>query len=277
MARKTYFYALSLYLFGMLLTLCSTSEANQEKYFSKQLAEGVTVGEAVNLASRDKEFLAIYTKANEKNSRGGIILLHDLGTHADWPDIIAPLRCEFPSKAWNTLSLQLPILPDSALPKDMDQVFTEIVVRINSAINFYVEKGIYNLVLIGHGFGAVAGIKYLENKANRRKEIIAFVGISMYNQVYPINLQKEQSPPAHPSISLNIPVLDIYGSLDFEKVVESAKQRALAAKKSAATNFSQVELTGADHYFTGLSNTLIKRIGNWLNHQAPSMSLKLKK
>jgi len=277
MRRKTFLTLFTVYLLGMLLTLSSTSEANQERQFSKQLAKVVTVGEVVNLPSGDQEFLAIYTKTHAKNSRGGIILLHDLGTHADWPDIIAPLRSELPAKAWNTLSLQLPILPDSTLPKKMDQVFTEIYTRINSAINFYVEKGIYNLVLIGHSFGAVAGIKYLEDKAGRRKEIIAFVGISMYSEVYPINAQKEQPPPALPSINLNIPVLDIYGSLDFEKVLKSAKLRALAAKKNQATNFSQVILTGADHHFTGLSHNLINRVGTWLNHQAPSMLLKLKK
>ena len=264
MARKTFTF--SLYLFGTLLILSSNSDANQEKQFSKQLVKEVTIGEAVSLPSGDQEFLAIYTKTNAKNSRGGIILLHDLGAHADWPDIITPLRSELPLKGWNTLSLQLPILPDSTLPNEMDQVFIEIDARINAGIDFYAEKGIYNLVLIGHSFGAVAGYKYLDNKVDRRKEIIAFVGISLYND-FSINLV---------SMNLNIPILDIYGSRDFDKVLESAKHRILAAKKSQAINFSQVELIGADHNFTGLSNNLIKRVGTWLNNQAPSMLLKLK-
>jgi len=277
MARKYFLYLFGLSLFGMLLTFSTISGANQEKQFSKQLAKEVTVGEVVNLPSKEQEFLAIYTKTNTKNSRGGIILLHDLGTHADWPDIIALLRSELPVKGWNTLSLQLPILPDSTLPKEMDQIFMEIDTRINSGINFYAEKGIYNLVLIGHSFGAVAGIKYLANKIDRRKEIIAFVGISMYNDSYSVNFQQEQSPTNSASLSLNIPVLDIYGSMDYEKVVASAKHRALEAKNSQAANFSQVVLSGADHHFTGLSHNLINRVGTWLNHQAPSMSLKLKK
>jgi len=276
MAKKTLLFLVSLYLFGILLTLSSMPEANQEKQFSQQLATVVTIGEAVNLPSGDNEFLAIYTKTHAPNARGGIILLHDLGTHADWPDIITPLRGELPAKGWNTLSLQLPILPGNTLPKEMDLIFDEIDSRINSAIIFYGEKGIYNLALIGHSFGAVAGVKYLANKVDRRKEIIAFVGISMANDPYRTGDEKTRTQKGPSSINLNIPVLDIYGSMDFETVVESAKYRASEAKKTQASNFSQIILTGADHNFTGLSSNLIKRVSTWLNHQAPSRLINLK-
>ncbi len=277
MAKKTFLFLFTLYLFAMFLTLTALSDASQEKQFSAQLAKGVTIGETINLPSGENAFLAIYTPTNAQNSRGGIILLHDLGTHADWPDIITPLRSKLPAKGWNTLSLQLPILPDSVLPKEMEQTFAEITSRINSAINFYTEKGIYNLVLIGYSFGAAAGIKYLENSVGRRKEVIAFVGVSMYNDLYHISLQQAPGPDNPPSKAINIPVLDIYGSLDFEKVVESAKFRASNAKQSQRNNFSQIVLAGADHHFTGLSNNLVKRIGSWLNHQAPSILLQLNK
>lgn len=266
----------TVYGFGMLLTLSVMADANQEKQFSQQLAKQVTIGEAVNLPSGEKDFFAIYTKTHTEKSRGGIILLHDLGTHADWPDIITPLRAELPAKGWNTLSLQLPILPDRSVPREMDQTFIEINNRINSAIDYYGEKGIYNLVLIGYSFGAIAGVKYLRNKETRRKEIIAFVGISMGNDRFSLNLKQTSIPSKTSSVNLDIPVLDIYGSLDFESVVESARYRASEAKKTQASNFSQIVLVGADHHFTGLSENLIKRVGTWLNHQAPSMLLKLK-
>lgn len=251
--------------------ICSASYAlgsarYDEKRFATQLSRTIKVGIPVQLPMKKDSFFAIYTEASTPLSRGGVILLHGLGAHPDWPQMISPLRRQLPDYGWHTLSIHLNLLPNTATLHDYDHLYRDTHLRIQTAIDFLKQKGIYNIVIIGHSLGASMGLTYTTSEIGKSSGIIAFVGIAMYD---PTNIS-EQFSTATSIGSTNIPILDIFGSLDTIEIMESAAARNNAAKKEDNKRLTQVKVTSADHFFTGLENKLIKRVRLWLNKRAPS-------
>ena len=72
--------------------------------------------------------LAIAKNALIADKQGAILLLHDKEQHADWPQVIRPLRTTLPKYGWFTLAVNLPDeirvqLPERDLaPKRQDQI-----------------------------------------------------------------------------------------------------------------------------------------------------------
>lgn len=268
------------YLFLWLLlcfpTPCSALSFSQEDLLARELEALLEPGQALRLSVGNHRFLALFTEARTPKSRGGIILIHDLGGHPDWPEAIAPLRNKLPDFGWNTLSLQMPLPTDYADEREYSALFAEAMKRISAAIEFFGRKGIYNLVLIGYSVGGAIGMNYVANKvANKSLNtngIIALVGIATHDH----HLAQRQFPTPDTVGRIALPILDIFGSLDTDAVHESAKLRANQATKKGRYRYKQLIIPGADHFFTGLENTLITRLRWWLNKQAPSMEIEVK-
>lgn len=249
----------------------AASDILKEQRWASQLADGLVVGEAVRLKVGPREVFAIYTPAVTVARRGGVILLHGMGAHPDWPEVIAPLRRELPEAGWTTLSIQMPILDNEAEMARYLPLFPESYERIAAAIAYLQAQGIHNIVLIGHSLGAAMGAAYLAAGSAESHAVRAFVGIGM-------NQYTDPQAPAHTPTSLaklTIPVLDLYGALDNAGVRASAQARALAAKKAGNEAYLQVEMPGADHFFRGLDHSLVRRVGSWLRRNAPAVELKL--
>ena len=242
----------------------------QEQRLTQQLKDSVTQGEALMLKiAPDDEFLALYMEATTPRSRGGVILLHDIGAHPDWPELIAPLRTQLPRYGWHTLSLQMPLLSDHPTPQEYVELFSEARARIAAGVDYFSSRGIYNMVVVGHSLGGAMGLTWLASEAGKQSRAIAFVGIGVYDHEH-----MDTSITSDKSIAqLTIPVLDIVGNLDRRVVLDSANARATQAKKAGRKNYQLVTIPGADHFFTGLENSLVKRIRVWLNKQAPSMEI----
>lgn len=240
------------------------SDIAKERRWAEQLKDQLMIGEALKVSAEQGDFFAIYTPGVGKIQRGGVVLLHGLGAHPDWPDVIAPLRETLPESGWDTLSIQLPVRPNEANFEDYLVLFPEANGRISAAVQHLQKQGLTNIVLVGHSLGAAMGANFLAQKAPGSDAIRAFVGIGM-NQA--------PNTVAHTPDSLNkitIPVLDLYGAFDLDGVLASAKARARAAKQADNTDYRQTVIPGADHFFRGLDTTLVKRVAGWLAQAAPN-------
>jgi len=243
------------------LTVAATtaaSDIDKEKRWAEQLQDQLVVGEPVRLTAEQQDFFALYTPAVGKLQRGGVILLHGLGAHPDWPDVISPLRKNLPDTGWSTLSIQLPIRPNEADFADYPPLFPEANVRISAAIRYLQKQGLRNIVLVGHSLGAAMGAYFLAQKAPGNEVIRAFVGIGMGHAPGTV----AHTPDALAKMTL--PVLDLYGTQDLRGVLGSSKARA--ASQVDNTGYRQLAIAGADHFFRGLETTLVKRVSSWLNH-----------
>ena len=248
-------------------TTTLASDILKERRWAEQISDALLVGEAIQLYAEDRDFLAIYTPAAAgKPLRGGVLLLHGLGAHPDWPDVISPLRQELPEAGWATLSLQLPIRPNDAEFEEYLPLFPAANARISAGIQYLQQQGIRNIALIGHSLGAAMGAHFLALPGPGAEQVRAFVGIGM---------NQHPGSAAHTPDSvakIRIPVLDLYGSQDLDGVLASAPVRAAAATGNAG--YRRKEVPGADHFFRGLEASLVKQVGSWLSATAPGTELK---
>jgi len=244
-----------------------------EKRLALQLSKHIKTGKPIQLPLAHDDFFAIYTEATTPKSRGGAILVHGLGAHPDWPQMISPLRQQLPGYGWNTLSIHISLIKDNASKKDYERLYQDTHRRIKSAINYFEKRGIYNTVLIGHSLGASMALTYVNNVKKKPSGIIAIVGVSMYDHIeLPQNYMT-----ANAIANMKIPVFDIYGSRDNVEIQHSVRNRYMAAKKTGNKLFTQLGISGADHFFTGLETKLLKRIRVWINNRAPSMEIEIKR
>lgn len=233
-----------------------TSDVAKERRWADQIVDALIDGEAQWLKAGAHEFLALYTQATDQNIRRAAIILHGIGVHPDWPQVVNPLRIELSEQGWSTLSLQMPVLPNEAKVSDYIPLFDEASPRIEAGVKFLQAQDIQQIVLIGHSLGADMGAYYL---ARHQGSVKAFIGVGMAVKT---SIQNANNAVSLAQISL--PVLDLYGSDDLREVLNSSNIRAAAATKAGNKRFTQIQAQGADHFFSGKEDELVKTILTWL-------------
>jgi pimeloyl-ACP methyl ester carboxylesterase len=237
------------------------SDVAKEKRWANQIVDALIDGEAVWLNADGHEFLGIYTAATDGSTDRAAILLHGIGVHPDWAQVIHPLRVGLTERGWSTLSLQMPVLGNEADPKEYAPLFDEVPSRIDAGIAFLKEKGARHIALIGHSLGATMATYYL---ATAERPIEALVAIGMPGGGPAANLDNTQSLR-----SIRIPVFDLYGSNDLDIVLTSTEARAEAAKAADNQHYRQTHISGADHFFNNMDDTLVETVSVWLDETVP--------
>jgi pimeloyl-ACP methyl ester carboxylesterase len=235
-----------------LSTLALASDQAKEKRWASQIEDTLMDGESLMLQAKTSSFYALYNKTQQPNDTA-IILLHGLGIHPDWPQVINPLRIALPEKGWTVLSLQLPILANGASGREYLALYKDVPERINAGISYLQQQGIKKVVLVAHSLGTeMAG--YTLTQANKNKAIVGFIGIGMGSD----NIEYLSK--------ITLPIMDLYGEEDLKGIIASAKNRMQAA--SGNKRYSQLRVSNADHFFDGEEKVLIKQVLNWLEKQA---------
>lgn len=265
--RLSYHKLLITIAFFLIANSVQGSDFAKEQRWADQIVDTLLVGEAKWLTVGDHKFLALYTENGVGETRGGAIIVHGIGAHPDWPEVIQPLRSQLPEHGWATLSIQMPILPNQATALDYVPLFEEVPPRIEAAIRFLQDQGIHNIVLIAHSLGTAMSSWYLASRPDN--PLRAYVGIGM--------IENDQDPHLSNVAALKkirIPVLDIYGSRDLSGVLRYAAARKQAARHNPG--YRQRVIQDADHFHEGKEDELIKRIRGWLAKVAAGTELNRK-
>lgn len=247
--------------FGFLMLLSQSTQASdtqKEKRWEAQIVDSLMSGEAVKLKAGSTEFLGLYTAASGKKNLGGIILMHGIGAHPAWPEVIEPLRTQLPEHGWAVLSLQMPILANDAEDKDYVPILDEAPPRIQAGVDYLKAKGIKNIVVMGHSLGNMMSSYYLVTKKD--PAVTAVVTVSAGLGI--VNDAKADSTK-NLSKMVNIPFLDVYGGLDTEGVTKAAKMRHDLLQKTNP-RYTQIKIEGADHFYNQRTDILVKRVTSWL-------------
>ena len=248
------------FLFFMFLffpTLTIAADLAREMRIAEQIEEAIFDGDVLRLPDGDHEFLAVYRRSDADRVRGAAIILHGRGAHPEWVDVVQPLATGLPESGWNTLAIQLPVAAASAPDRDWDALIPESIPRINAAVTFLREQKITNIVLVAHSMGARMGVHFLA--AGTPPEIRAFVAVGLS-----VHSKDRTTGPLAELAKVTIPVLDIFGERDLSAVLDSTKERKIAARDAENTAYEQVRVPGADHFFAGLDKLLISRVSAWL-------------
>ena len=256
---------------GVLLCLCCCLQAGRvvavttyEEEIAETLFQRTDRGQPVWLYEEGQRFLGLYSQSLMDEARGAAIIVHGMGGHPDWPEVVAPIRNRLPAAGWATLSIQLPVLDPGDPLADYGKTTDDAANRIREAVRFLRDRKFLNIVIIGYSFGAVTAVNSL---ATGQPVVQAFVGISM--QTYEFLNPRMYVDEALTQIDL--PVLDVYGSRDYEDVIGHAEQRRQLARRDNRKQFTQLVIDGADHNFIGLEDILIGRILGWLDLAAPGL------
>jgi hypothetical protein len=245
-----------------LVFLCyasvGASDLEREQRLINEVEANLFSGELITLNAQGTDFAAIEMASEIGGIRGGVILLHGRGFHADWPENIGPLRVGLSEAGWHTLSLQMPVLPKAAKYFDYLPLLPESLPRINAALTHLAGQEISPVVLLAHSCGAHMAMAWMEAQAD--EGINAFIGIGMGATDYQQPMQR-----SFPFASLTVPILDLYGEHDYPAVHRMAPERLRLIKQADNPASRQIVAPGADHDFTDASDLLIKEINAWLD------------
>jgi len=231
------------------------SDLAKEKRWADQVVDTIMDGDAVWLNNGQHDFLGIYTQANEDKQRA-VIIAHGTGIHPDWQQVIQPLRVGLVEHDWHTLAIQMPVLANDAEYQEYAPLYDEVAPRIDAAIKYLKNNGSKDIVLIGHSQGASMTAYYLSTSKQNIKGFVA-IGIPAFAKDARMNSIKALG-------KVTVPVLDLYGENDLENILATVRDRANTTKKSGNKNFTQIKITGANHFFDGKENELLEAVAGWL-------------
>jgi len=256
---KSRYLLVALLLAASLMPVGATnSDIAKESRWAEQVIDGLLDGDEVWLIDDSgHEFLGIVTEG-DKNSDRAVILVHGIGVHPNWPDVIYPLRAGLLEQGIATLSLQMPILANDADEREYGLLFPEAPGRFEAALDYLDDNGYKKVTIVAHSLGASMSNYYLSS--NDPDEVVSLVIIGMgVGDAFPES--------AEALAKVGKPVLDLYGSEDLEQVLSSAKQRAASGKGRKDVEYQQVRVEGANHFFQGHEDALLRHVIEWLeNH-----------
>ena len=250
----------NLLLFFLLFTgspILQASDLKKEQRWADQVVDAIMVGEAVWLNDGTSRFLNLYTENNAEKEYGAAIIVHGMGVHPNWPDIIHPLRSQLAELGWHTLSVQMPILPNDAKDDEYAPLFPGVAPRLRAAEKFFTDKGIKNIVIVAHSLGATMAANYLANNKNSTQAMVAIGATGAFFKVEKLNFFDSLK-------KFKIPLMEIYGGEDMNVVMDSARQKAQIAKQANIKGYIQIKVPGANHFFTGKEEQLIQHVNKWL-------------
>lgn len=222
------------------------ADYGREKRLADEIVPGIVVGDAVWLELKSgRKFLAIY--APNAKAAAGVIVVHGMGLHPDW-GLIGMLRSQLSEQGYATLSVQMPVLAAVARADRYPPLFPEAAERLGTAVAYLRGKGFKKVAIVSHSMGARMTNYFLDRRGDSRIDAWVAIGIAGdFTQVE----------------DFRAPVLDLYGEKDYPGVLESAAARAAAIRKVRGSG--QMQVAGADHFFTGLEGELGRQVRQFLD------------
>jgi pimeloyl-ACP methyl ester carboxylesterase len=218
----------------------------REQRWAEQTLPTLLVGKAEWLQQKNgHRFLTLYTEA--KAARGAAIIAHGRGWSPDF-ELYGSLRTELADSGYTTLSIQLPVLGGSGKIGDYIPLYPDARERFQLAADFLKSRGYHNIAIVSHSLGATMANQYLIATEDRTVGAWVFIGI--------INGLEEM-------FRIGIPVLDVFGSKDWEIARLGADERRRQIMKVKGSE--QVIVPDAMHFFEGKEDELAAIVVTFLD------------
>ncbi len=227
----------------------------RESRLAGEIVDMIFDGEPVWLEAGGREFLGIYTEADD--ARAAVVILHGRGFHPDWADAVNPLRVGLAELGYNTLSLQMPVLEKDSSYYEYLPIFEFAHARIESGIRFLRDNGNSRIVLLAHSCGVHMSMDWIRHSGDGA--IDAYIGLGMGATDY-----RQPMPEPFPLASMQVPVLDLYGANEYPAVIRGAPERKSMIEQAGNVHSRQLVLPQADHYFTDQGDALVSSVADWL-------------
>lgn len=119
-------------------------ELKKQIALAKTLKEHETVWLELSYpeTTETRKVLAISSPSLIADEKGAALLLHDKEQHADWPEVIRPLRKSLPKSGWLTLSVNLPNETKFKAPERVLQAKSFDQVMMNANLKSNLDSGL---------------------------------------------------------------------------------------------------------------------------------------
>ena len=232
-------------LVGFAIVAQAQDYAREQRWVDDILATPL-FGDAVWLAQGNgHKFLALHMAADKP--RGAVIVAHGRGWSPDY-ELYGKLRTRLADAGYTTLSIQLPVLDGTAKLVDYIQTYPDARERFQLAVDFLKARGYKNIAIVSHSLGATMANQYLIKTDDDGVKAWVFIGI--------INGLEEM-------FRIKMPVLDVYGSNDWQVTRWGADERRLQIMK--IRNSEQVVVPEATHFFERKEDALTGIIVKFLD------------
>jgi pimeloyl-ACP methyl ester carboxylesterase len=210
----------------------------REKRWADDILKTLIIGEAQWLEQKNgHRFLALYTEA--QNPRGAVIVAHGRGWSPDF-ELYGTLRTLIAEQGYATLSIQLPVLPSTAILGLYVPLYPDARERFQLAVDFLKAKGYRNVAIVSHSLGATMANQYLIRTEDSTVGAWVFIGI----------LQGLEE-----MFRIKIPTLDVFGSNDWSVTMWGADERK--RQLVAVPGSGQIMVQGAKHFFEDREHELV--------------------
>ena len=219
----------------------------KEKRWADDILPTLLVGDAVWLQQKNgHRFLSLYIDKKE-DSKGAVIIAHGRGWSPDF-ELYGTLRTRLAEEGYSTLSIQLPVLPSTAILGLYVPLYPDARERFQLAVDFLKTKGHRNIAIVSHSLGATMANQYLIRTDDTTVTAWVFIGILQgLEEMYRIR----------------IPTLDIYGGNDWTVTMWGAPEREKQLRQHPGSG--QVMVPGAKHFFEGREEELVKIVAGFLD------------
>ena len=225
--------------------LALAQDYEREARWAKDTLSTLVVGEAVQIEQKNgHQFLGLYTRAAKP--LGAVIIAHGRGWGPDF-ELYGVLRTKLADAGYSTLSIQLPVLPGTAKIGDYLPMFPDSTERFALAAQWLRAKGYNKVAIVSHSLGATMANQYLITTPDPL--VNAWVFISIINGLEDM-------------FRIRIPVLDVYGTLDWQVTRYGGEERRAQLAKHPGSE--QVVIDGAEHFFERRTDELTGVIAAFL-------------
>jgi len=223
----------------------------KEKRWADDILPTLMIGKAEWLTQKNgHRFLSLYTEA--KNPKGAVIVAHGRGWSPDF-ELYGTLRTRLAEQGYTTLSIQLPVLPSTAILGLYVPLYPDARERFQLAVDFLRAKGHRNIAIVSHSLGATMANQYLIRTEDQ--SVRAWVPIGILQGMTEM-------------FRVKIPVLDVYGGSDWTVITQTAPERAAQLRDRPGSG--QVMVPDATHFFEGKEDELVKTVAGFLDKSFPT-------
>lgn len=227
---------------------------SQEQALQRQ----IPMDEHRQLGEGESTFLGLFLPAARPDPLGSVLLIADVGEHANWPELIEPARVRLSETGWNTLAIGLPDAPAATIGTGDEHSTArqarfeeQVAERLNLGLALLNEAGATPVAVIARGQAGV-WIMHLG-------EQLSSVDALITHQPRSTNTGTRLEPLLE---QWDKPLLDIAtkGALGRS---ESARQRQLIAQRNGHQQYRQILVSNPGNA-AQTQQMLIKRIDGWL-------------
>jgi acetyl esterase/lipase len=226
-------------LLALFAAQAFAQDYEREKRWADSIVKTLMIGSAEWLQQKNgHRFLALYTEAEKP--RGAAIIAHGRGWSPDF-ELYGTLRTRLAELGYTTLSIQLPVLPSTAILGLYVPLYPDARERFQLAVDFLKGKGHRNIAIVSHSLGATMANQYLIRTEDKSVGAWVFIGI----------LQGLEE-----AFRIKIPVLDVFGSNDWTVTMWGAPERKEQILQIPGSG--QIEVQDAKHFFEDKEEELLK-------------------